>query len=88
MFASTESFPFQGLEIYCENNSQVTHLYLTFKSKAERDALYHGLLDQPSLHLENTDQEMMFLQWQNGVLSNYDYLLYLNRYGHNLLHVL
>jgi factor associated with neutral sphingomyelinase activation len=67
-----------GLEIYCENNTQVTHLYLTFKSKAERDALYHGLLDQPSVHLENTNQEVMFLQWQNGVLSNYDYLLYLN----------
>jgi factor associated with neutral sphingomyelinase activation len=76
-----ESMLFQGLEIYCENNTQVTHLYLTFKSKSERDELYHGLMDQPSVHLENTNQEVMFLQWQNGVLSNYDYLLYLNRYG-------
>ncbi|PNF22132.1 hypothetical protein B7P43_G06803 [Cryptotermes secundus] len=67
-----------GLEIYCESNSQVTHLYLSLKSEAERDALYQGLLDQPSVHLENTEQEMMTLQWQNGVLSNYDYLLYLN----------
>ncbi|XP_069705161.1 protein FAN-like [Periplaneta americana] len=67
-----------GLEIYCENNSQVSHLYLTFKSKEDRDALYSGLLNQRSLRLENTEQEMMTLQWQNGVLSNYDYLLYLN----------
>jgi factor associated with neutral sphingomyelinase activation len=81
MFASCENFSFQGLEIYCDNNSQVTHLYLSFKSKAERDALYHGLLDQPFVRLENTEQEVMTLQWQNGVLSNYDYLLYINRYG-------
>ncbi|KAJ9595217.1 hypothetical protein L9F63_013478, partial [Diploptera punctata] len=67
-----------GLEIYCENNSQVTHLYLSFKSKEERDALYQGLINQPALRLENIEQEMMTLQWQNGVLSNYDYLLYLN----------
>jgi hypothetical protein len=78
---SDENFPFQGLEIYCKNNSQVTHLYLSFKLEAERDALYHGLLNQSAVHLENTEQEMMTLQWQNGVLSNYDYLLYLNRYG-------
>ena len=69
----------QGLEIYCENNSQVTHLYLSFKSKEERDALYQGLMSEAAVRLENTEQEMMTLQWQNGVLSNYDYLLYLNR---------
>lgn len=67
-----------GLEIYCDNSCHVTHLFLSFKSSSERDALYHSLLVQPSLRLDNTEQEVMTLQWQNGVISNYDYLLYLN----------
>nr|CAD7423482.1 unnamed protein product [Timema monikensis] len=68
-----------GLEVYCEGNSHLKHLYLSFKSPEERDILYQGLIGQHSLRLDNTDQEMMTLQWQNGVISNYDYLMYLNR---------
>nr|CAD7461018.1 unnamed protein product [Timema tahoe] len=68
-----------GLEVYCEGNSHLKHLYLSFKSPEERDMLYQGLIGQQSLTLDNTDQEMMTLQWQNGVISNYDYLMYLNR---------
>nr|CAD7405985.1 unnamed protein product [Timema cristinae] len=67
-----------GLEVYCEGNSHLKHLYLSFKSPEERDILYQGLIGQHSLRLDNTDQEMMTLQWQNGVISNYDYLMYLN----------
>ncbi|XP_067007294.2 protein FAN isoform X2 [Anabrus simplex] len=67
-----------GLEVYCDNSSHVTHLFLSLKSPADRDTLYHSLLSQSALRLENTEQEMMTLQWQNGVISNYDYLLYLN----------
>ena len=29
--------------------------------------------------LEDIDQENMMLKWQNGLISNYDYLSYLNR---------
>nr|CAD7399314.1 unnamed protein product [Timema poppensis] len=67
-----------GLEVYCEGNSHLKHLYLSFKSPEDRDMLYQGLIGQHSLKLDNTDQEMMTLQWQNGVISNYDYLMYLN----------
>nr|CAD7574462.1 unnamed protein product [Timema californicum] len=67
-----------GLEVYCEGNSHLKHLYLSFKSLEDRDMLYQGLIGQHSLKLDNTDQEMMTLQWQNGVISNYDYLMYLN----------
>lgn len=36
------------------------------------------MLEQPSLKLTDLEQDVMTLQWQNGILSNYDYLLYLN----------
>lgn len=32
-----------------------------------------------AVKLEDTGQENMTLLWQNGVISNYEYLLYLNR---------
>jgi factor associated with neutral sphingomyelinase activation len=32
------------------------------------------------LELQDTGQENMTLKWQNGVISNFDYLMYLNRY--------
>ncbi|XP_049854679.1 protein FAN-like [Schistocerca gregaria] len=70
-----------GLEIYCDNCSHVNHLYLCLKNASDRDNLHSELLAQSALHLDNTDQEMMTLQWQNGVLSNFDYLLYLNSLG-------
>lgn len=30
--------------------------------------------------ITQTEPESMTLKWQNGIISNYDYLLYLNRY--------
>jgi hypothetical protein len=33
-----------------------------------------------ALELNDTGQENMTLKWQNGVISNFDYLMYLNRY--------
>lgn len=34
-----------------------------------------------AVKLEDTGQENMTLLWQNGVISNYEYLLYLNRWN-------
>lgn len=65
----------QGLEISYKD----THLYLSLKSKADRDILCQRLHEQPCLRLSEPEQEIMTLQWQNGAISNYDYLLYLNR---------
>ncbi|XP_063224918.1 protein FAN-like isoform X2 [Bacillus rossius redtenbacheri] len=67
-----------GLEVYCSGSSNVNHLFLAFKSPEDRNALFEGLVSQPKVCLDKMDQEMMTLQWQNGVISNYDYLLYLN----------
>ncbi|CAK1544164.1 unnamed protein product [Leptosia nina] len=66
-----------GLEIYCENSS-VSHVYLAFQSNEERNRLYNVLETLPNVHLERAHIEEMTLQWQNGIVSNYDYLIYLN----------
>ncbi|XP_042895637.1 protein FAN [Parasteatoda tepidariorum] len=67
-----------GLELYCSKNSPVQHLFLSFKTQSERDILYLKLVNEPAVKLEDRDQENMTLLWQNGAISNYDYLLYLN----------
>ena len=36
------------------------------------------------IELQDTGQENMTLKWQNGVISNFDYLMYLNRYNGKL----
>ncbi|XP_071092050.1 protein FAN-like [Haliotis cracherodii] len=67
-----------GLEIYCSDNAQVTHLYLSFKTEEIRNQLYDHILQQQDLHLDEVGQEDMTLRWQSGYISNYEYLLYLN----------
>ncbi|KAK3925480.1 Protein FAN [Frankliniella fusca] len=66
-----------GLEVHCRDGS-VPHLFLALKSAKERDELYEGIMSQSSVKLDDLQQEAVTLQWQHGVLSNYDYLLYLN----------
>ncbi|CAH1391564.1 unnamed protein product [Nezara viridula] len=63
-----------GLELQCGEN----HLYLSLKNRSKRDELYEALLVQPTLNLDDSQQEIMALHWVNGSISNYDYLLYLN----------
>lgn len=53
-------------------------MYLSVKNRAARDSLYNAILKQPSLNLSDSKQEIMTLQWQNGTISNFDYLLYVN----------
>jgi len=67
---------FQGLELKYEHNKQ---LYLTFKNTELRDYLYNNLLNHPKIDVEKHESYLMTLKWQNGALSNYDYLCYLNR---------
>lgn len=58
-----------------------SHIYLQLLDEDERNKLYTRLLAQKSLKLDNTDQDMMTLQWQNGVISNFEYLNYINSLG-------
>ncbi|XP_045459120.1 protein FAN-like [Melitaea cinxia] len=67
-----------GLEIYCSEESSVCHIYLAFQSERERDRAHQILEESPNIALERVHIEEMTLQWQNGVVSNFDYLMYLN----------
>ncbi|XP_061707525.1 protein FAN-like [Cydia pomonella] len=67
-----------GLEIYSAEESSVAHIYLTFQSQDDRDRTYDILEQSPSVLLERVHAEETTLQWQNGVVSNYDYLMHLN----------
>lgn len=67
-----------GLEIYSTEESSVPHIYLTFENEYERNRIYQILEESPHVSLEKVHVEEMTLQWQNGVVSNYDYLTYLN----------
>ncbi|XP_045191782.2 protein FAN-like isoform X2 [Mercenaria mercenaria] len=68
-----------GLEIKCsEHGTSQPHLYLAFKTRDDRDALYDKIMSQPEVNLQMPDQKDMTMKWQNGVISNYDYLMYLN----------
>ncbi|KAG6463345.1 hypothetical protein O3G_MSEX013819, partial [Manduca sexta] len=70
-----------GLEIYSAEESSVPHMYLTFQREYDRDKVYNMLENSPVVNLESVHAEEMTLQWQNGVVSNYDYLMYLNCLG-------
>ncbi|XP_075992601.1 protein FAN-like [Anticarsia gemmatalis] len=67
-----------GLEIYSAEESSIPHIYLTFQSERDRDRIYKILEESHNVHLEKVHTEEMTLQWQNGIVSNYDYLMYLN----------
>nr|KAG5695582.1 hypothetical protein BaRGS_034004 [Batillaria attramentaria] len=68
-----------GIEIECRDAAPVNHLYLAMKSEETRDQFYNEITQLPELQLEEEGQEDMTLRWQSGLISNYHYLLYLNR---------
>ncbi|TRY75685.1 hypothetical protein TCAL_14609 [Tigriopus californicus] len=68
-----------GLEIdYTNPRGKADHIYLTFNQPEDRQRLYHKLISQDVLVLEDSKEDTMTLKWQNGLISNFDYLLYLN----------
>lgn len=69
----------QGLEINWNEKDNDNTLYVSFRSPNERNEFYTAVLEQPRVEITPTERESMTLKWQNGVISNYDYLLYLNR---------
>ncbi|XP_048576936.1 protein FAN isoform X2 [Nematostella vectensis] len=64
-----------GIEIFSKDSSQ---MYLVLNSQSDRDQFYRELLKQPDVNLDDTEQENMTLKWQNGAITNFDYLMYLN----------
>jgi len=69
-----------AIEIYCKEHCSTRYLFLALDNQSLCDDLLKKLEQkiQPFLAIETAT-----LQWQHGVLSNYDYLLLLNRYYQN-----
>lgn len=53
-------------------------IYVAFKFDCDRDQFYNSVVHQKDYNVQVKAPESITLQWQNGVISNYDYLLYLN----------
>jgi len=69
----------QGLEIeYSTEKGGKKHIYLSLGKQGDRDKLYNAIIAQGVVSRTDEGVECMTLQWQHGILSNYDYLLHLN----------
>ncbi|XP_030831134.1 protein FAN-like [Strongylocentrotus purpuratus] len=66
-----------GLEVFCDDSIR-SNLFLVLSKPEERDELYAKVVEQPGVRLQESGQENMMLLWQNKVISNFDYLMYLN----------
>ncbi|EFC42183.1 BEACH domain-containing protein [Naegleria gruberi] len=65
-----------GIEVFMQNNKSI---FLAVKNQTERDNIYNIILKQPIIsNISLNDQGNMTLKWQSGLISNFDYLLYLN----------
>lgn len=65
-----------ALEIYCQQHCTLKHLFLALDSQSLCDELVKKLEQKTSQ--PSTGLDVATLQWQHGILSNYDYLLFLN----------
>ncbi|XP_053985116.1 protein FAN-like [Hylaeus anthracinus] len=77
-----------GLEIKWlkQLENKVEHLFISLRNQNDRDELYTNLLRQPAVSLERVPRDQMTMRWQNGSLSNYDYLLYINSLADRTFH--
>lgn len=71
-----------GLEVTWSDarsgNREDQLIYVAFKFDCDRDQFYNSVVHQKEYNVQVKEPESITLQWQNGVISNYDYLLYLN----------
>ena len=70
----------QGLEIsYEDEKGAKQQIYWSIVKKGDRDLLYKKMMEvEEGVRSQSDEMEMKTLQWQHGVISNYDYLLHLN----------
>lgn len=71
-----------ALEIYFSKETSIKYLFLALDSQALCNELFTKL--QPANEPAKMSQglDVVTLQWQHGVISNFDYILYLNRFVH------
>lgn len=76
-----------GLEITWRTiGSEDKLIYVAFKFDCDRDQFYNSVIQQQDYNGQGKGTESITLQWQNGVISNYDYLLYLNSLADRSFH--
>jgi len=69
-----------GLEIFFKTGE---NLYLAFKDQRQRDQFYQRLLEQSVVPKPApNDLELTTYKWKNRLISNFDYLMYLNSLAH------
>ncbi|KAK9807012.1 hypothetical protein WJX72_010768 [[Myrmecia] bisecta] len=77
MLPRTHQLANTGLEIFLSGRNS---LFLTFRSQAERDRYQHALQAQPDCKLEHMKSRSRWTRdWVHGKVSNFEYLMYLNR---------
>ncbi|KAA0723860.1 Protein FAN [Triplophysa tibetana] len=67
-----------GLEVFCTENDLCSDIYLKFYNTKDRDELYYYIATFLENHMTEHTAESYMLQWQRGLISNYQYLLHLN----------
>ena len=65
-----------ALEIYCKEHCTTKYLFLALDSTSLCDEFFKRLEPESN---PNNGIDVATWQWQNGLISNYDYLLFLNR---------
>ena len=67
-----------GLEIFVKDNNSMSNYLFVLDTEKSRNELHQFLLDHCKSNLEDSSPSNMTLKWQNGVISNYEYLMYVN----------
>jgi factor associated with neutral sphingomyelinase activation len=69
-----------GLEIFYEDDfGSLKSIYFRFKTQQKRDEVFDLLTTQPGMtKLQHENQAQVTFRWQCGLISNFDYLMYLN----------
>jgi len=52
---------------------------VSFQTSEKRDKFLTEIMNINRFLINDLEQESITLKWQNSLISNYDYLLYLNR---------
>lgn len=68
----------RGLEIFLGDDDV---LFLSFSDAKKRDEFYFQLSAQADVQLTEEVKGNIMLKWQNGEISNYDYLMHLNNFA-------
>ena len=66
-------------------SSTLMHAYFVCEDREARDRLYDAIMASEGVAPDGDAQQAITLKWQNGVLSNFDYLMELNNMANRSL---